>query len=313
MFVPSSYGAALPLVIVCLPAWALFPTLRTKCAATVPAFAALNISGQLGAAVLWALTLGMLGASQGRFVGHLHTLELDWHVGAVMLGGFCLGHADHMGAVSMQMIPAAVAYPIYAGVTVVGGSALNYMQAQPARVPYWVVGQALVLLAVLQLSTMQKLDQHRAGEHRLLTGEEEGEETKEWPEPKLSDQQAKTTRTALVVCLCAGLCGSLWSPLSTFARKSDQLKDDPYLCLFLFVSGEVCSWPTVALLSWRIGGHSVCRSFEELRPSQVAWGLLTGLNASIGYIGYFLGSSYISPTVRCSAVQVCFGLSLIHI
>ena len=169
MFALGSSEAGLALTLWCLVGWGLWPFLRTQCGASVPAFALLNITSQMAAAAVWGLTLGTLvepdgGPSFPMELERLFRSGLDLRDGAVFLGGFCIGHGDHISALAMQHLPGGVVYPIYAGFIVIGGGLLNYVQVQPANPPLLFVGFVLILCAIGLLALAEQ--QHRHGEER---------------------------------------------------------------------------------------------------------------------------------------------------
>lgn len=112
--------------------------------------------------------------------------------------------------------------------------------------------------------------------------------------------------TAMMICLIAGLCGCLWSPLSTFARAGDskgaKLISDPYVCLVLFTFGQLLAFPSVSFIAGRLGGTGVRGPLRELDSRSIFWGFLTGMTVSGGYIGYYMGSTIIPATA-------CFGMA----
>lgn len=359
MFEPTSTGIALIFTFIPLPAWGLWPTLRGKCGAPVPAFAALNMSAQLIMSVFWAFTLGMISGHDETFTSAMSELfggKFDIHCLAVMGGGFMLGHADHLGAFAMQYISPGIAYPMYAGVALLFGSILNYIQVAPGSTLLWALGLALVFIGVSLLAVISTLDADRPGGAKMtftksLTdsivgpptasqasqqlgasglsdymeaahlddintyhenrdvdtargsldfGEVKGEDDENLGEHPVSQN------LAMAVCIGAGLAGSAWSPLSTFGRAGDsegaRLLNDPYVCLFLFCTGELLAWPSVALLSGYMAGTGVCAPLSELTPRSVVWGLICGTSVSAGYMSYYLGSSVIAATA-------CFGIA----
>merc|ERR1712023_497642 len=99
MFVPQSQGVGIVFVLLCLPAWGLWPFIRSKCGAAVPAFAPLNASAQFCMALLWGFTLGEIEGSGNNetFLSDLSQLfqHIDLRVLCVLGGGFLLGHSDH--------------------------------------------------------------------------------------------------------------------------------------------------------------------------------------------------------------------------
>jgi len=340
MFEPATTGIAIALAFIPLPSWGLWPTLRTRCGAAVPAFAALNMMAQLFMATLWGLTMGMVGSTGGTFTSALHDLffgAFDIHAVAVILGGFALGHADHLGAFAMQYIPAGVAYPMYSGTTLVTGSILNYVQVQPAHPVLWMCGLLLVLTGVILLGVMQSVDDRcddekafsssfvsqsttpggrdRAGSARSVVSQQtllsdgfEPLEDIKLPGVALPGPVSISPKFAMLICLTAGLCGTAWSPLSTFARKGDSegavLMSNPYVCIFFFNVGQSLSYPSVAAISGWLGGTGTLEPLKELTWPAVGWGLLCGATVSCGYMGYFVGSSKAAPTV-CFAISAC--------
>jgi len=321
MLLTTTKGNALPVLMACIPAWGLWPTWRSRCDAPVPAFAPLNATTQFLMSLLWGFTLGMIQTSnnEAQYTDDMKQLfdgAFDIRVAAVLLGGFMLGHGDHLGALSMQYMSAGVAYPMYAGLTVIGGSALNYPQSTPNNVPLWTCGLVLVLVGIVLLALSQHLD-HRPDKRSsfleeatrgkleadgaLLPAADAAAADLELPEGE-ADKLSKS-HTAMVICLCAGLCGSMWSPLSTYGRseKTDggHLMVSPYVCLTVFTFGQLLSLPSVCYISGRIGGTGVQAPIRKVlkEPSNMLYGAVCGVSVSCGYMAYFLGCVVIAPTV----------------
>ena len=124
----TSPDTALLLLVVVLCCWGLWPTLRGACGAPVASFAALNIASQAASAFTCRAIIGGPSAS----VADVFTALFDGHsrAWAVLLGGFMLAHGDHIGSLAMQFIPAGVAYPLYAGVSLLGGTLFNAIQVK---------------------------------------------------------------------------------------------------------------------------------------------------------------------------------------
>ena len=340
MFEVSDSGLALVLVVWCVVAWGLWPLLRTKCAAAVPAFALLNMTTQAIASAFWGLTLGTLVApSKGEaFTSALVRLfheRLNIRDGAVFLGGFCLGHGDHISALSMQHLPAGVVYPVYAGLIVAGGGGLNYAQAPPSNPPLLFAGFALILCAIVLLALAERrhhaeqspeheaaLDYSRfeaqlgaaaaptainGGAPGLLDGGEtiprstSGLSSFTWAPPLEAAARGKVLSPdrALLVTLAGAACACVWSPLATFGTGGvdRNVEKDTYICLFVFAMGQLLALPSVAVIAGRLGGTGVMSPCHQLNRSQIGWGLVCGLSVSSGYLAFFLGSQAASPTV----------------
>jgi drug/metabolite transporter (DMT)-like permease len=241
---------------------------------------------------------------------------------------------------------------MYGGTSTVVGALLNYFLRGATHPAILFSGLALVLLGICLLGFSQQLKswrlradaftQHGDGSSKkaALLDTTTGEHSHTEPtsdidgscgRPKKEGGSCKKKRlnpaTAVALCLGAGLCSSLWSPLSTYADLPN-----PYLCLVVFAAGEVCSIPSVVLLaacfdSLGSGGSSSSSSsmhdnataltakarttlllagirgeFRTLTHHRFAWAWLCGAVVGTGYISYFL-SSQLLP------VNVAFGLA----
>ena len=113
---------------------------------------------------------------------------------------------------------------MYAGLSVIGGSALNYPQAEPNNVPLWAFGLSLVLLGITLLALSQHMDRRQDKQSSFLeesihnnpvsvdqdgallpTGAAAAD--LEIPETR---NKVSNSHMAMTICLAAGLCGSMW-------------------------------------------------------------------------------------------------------
>jgi multidrug transporter EmrE-like cation transporter len=217
--------------------WGSWPALRRKCEVSVGAFAPINICSQLFTSVLFAMTLGMLHTSQSdiSFIEALSAQPIDLQAGAVFLGGFLLGHGDHLGALAMEHIDVGIAYPVYAGCSLVGGNLLNVMQIGTKSPVRLVLGLSFIMCGVCCLAWALKEKEREATSLekaiRMASPDQLGNESelklsenllpRNPGEGKVSSPHGKlTSRQALLLCVVAGCCGSCWSPLSTYARPA---------------------------------------------------------------------------------------------
>mmetsp|Transcript_13470 Transcript_13470/g.24775 ORF Transcript_13470/g.24775 Transcript_13470/m.24775 type:complete len:364 (-) Transcript_13470:54-1145(-) len=315
MFVAPNKEVGLCLLVAGLFCWGSWPALRRNCAVPVGAFAPINIASQFLNSILLSLTLGMISTSESnvRFTDALCDQPVDLRSGAVFLGGFLLGNGDHIGALVMEHI-GSLSYPVYAGVALVGGNLFNLLQVGTPNLGLLLVGLSLILMAILCMAwavRQKERDVGGGGEHEALlpvTGEDVTGEVsrREIKEPKKRKKKL-TVHVALAMCVMAGCCGSGWSPLSTFARPAvkegeDEYSDlhNPYVCLFIFVCGEVCAIPGVVLLGSKVNGGGLLDGFKELTFRKLLWGAGCGFLLNVGYLVYFASSVVVAPNVAFS-------------
>jgi multidrug transporter EmrE-like cation transporter len=340
----GSSGLATVLSLWCIVAWGLWPVLRSKCGASVPAFALLNICTQAICAIVWALTLGtLIQPSHGpQFTEDLDRMFRDGvsiRDGAVFLGGFCLGHGDHLSALAMEHLPGGVVYPLYAGFIVAAGGVLNYIQVQPSSPPLMFTGFCLALAAIFFLALAEHANQKLASQseplvlpaddplgtkyellHRAGGGTKAEIQVDVQAESKLhtsssnhsfseesSQAESKLTfKQALLLTLAAGVCACVWSPLSTYGTGGDEdsVESNAYVCLFVFACGQLVSLPSVAFISSRISHTGMFTPCLNLTPNAVKWGVICGISVSSGYLAFFLSSEAAS-----AAATVVFGIA----
>jgi len=323
----GSSGLATVLSLWCIVAWGLWPVLRSKCGASVPAFALLNICTQAVCATVWALTLGTLvQPSHGpEFTEDLHRMFREGvgiRDGAVFLGGFCLGHGDHLSALAMEHLPGGVVYPLYAGFIVAAGGVLNYIQVQPSSPPLMFTGFCLVLGAIFFLALAEHANQKLASPseplvlpadgplgtadellHRAERGTAGGKASLHTSSSNKSFSEGAesqlTFKQTLLLILAAGVCACLWSPLSTYGTGGDEdsVESNTYVCLFVFACGQLVSLPSVAFISSRVSNSDMFTPCLDLTPNAVKWGVICGVMVSSGYLAFFLSSEAASTTV----------------
>ena len=122
VFRAPSKGVALAMSALGMLCWGNWPTLRRKSQVSVVAFAPINMLSQFFISIVYALMLGtpsfaFKGTSNNGiepFPSALHhaLLSPTLQVGAVFLGGFLLGHGDHLCAIAMDSISPGIAYPV---------------------------------------------------------------------------------------------------------------------------------------------------------------------------------------------------------
>ena len=121
----------------------------------------------------------------------------------------------------------------------------------------------------------------------------------QWVPPPEPDVGSKLSfKNAILVTLAGSACACVWSPLATFGmRGQNNIEANPYVCLFVFATGQLCALPSVALIAGRIGGTGMFLPCRQLTRPSVGWGVVCGLSVSSGYLAFFLGSQAAAPTV----------------
>ncbi len=131
----------------------------------------------------------------------------------------------------------------------------------------------------------------------------------------------------LIVCTCAGLLASLWSPLVTTGASGPNGIFNPYSRLLIYMGGQLSAIPAIVFvfskaselgyvdekLSANVGNssaYSIFMRMYNLPLLQKLYALSTGAMLGIGYIFNFVASELISPTIVFS-ISACEPLATI--
>lgn len=173
----------------------------------------------------------------------------------LQISGVLLATGDFLFACTYSHLPFSVAFPIYGAWGLVEGTVLNYVGSSSETVnpPALFVG---VFCAVLAIFFMAASDYFSNSAQIMCdnkcSGHEEVIETasssdiviEEPPLPVLRIWDCMQFLNPYIgMCLLAGVSTGLWSPLSAYARGGDGGVNNPYVALFLFMSGQVLALP----------------------------------------------------------------------
>ena len=247
---------ALLVLSVSLFCWGVWPTLRQKCGAPIAAFATLNICSQFCTAWVYFVALSSAHSRQQMVTA---LTEPGLREGALVLGGFLLGHGDQLSALAMGYLPAGIAYPLYAGLSLVLAQFFNYLQTGSEDPLMLFIGMGGVALGLVFLTLTQSAKEERpfvprrrgasaAGAAGLessflsvqVASPARGSIQSDDTPPKL---RPLSSASAMMICGFAGVAGGGWSPLSTYARAgvSTAPIQDPTICIVVFQIGQLVS------------------------------------------------------------------------
>ena len=205
----------------------------------------------------------------------------------------------------VRITPRCWTDPLYAGTTLVLAQLLNYMQLGSEDPPMLLFALALVALGLafltLTAAAKEKVPRPEAGlESSLLppvaATARSGDRSS--APPAINSVQERThpapkqisPRAAMVICAIAGLAGSGWSPLSTYARAGAEAEADPVhdttICLVVFQLGQLLAVPSITNIASRLEGSGVLAPLRALSLRSAAWGILCGMCVSSGYVVY---------------------------
>lgn len=308
MFVTTGHEIAF--LITTLVAFGSWPALRRCSGLPFPQFAFFSIVAQFTLAVAWLASLGTQ-TGNGAWLDNERSSQTFVQIGndplfsgAVILGGFLLGHSDMINSWAMQFLPAGVSFAFYGCTSLVGSSILNLCIQGSARLSLLLLAIVLALLGKVLLAVaiasarFTVKDNCSAAEigHDLVAQPLDANSHSHHPEGRLPPLQLHRSN-AMIVCVGAGVLASCWSPLSTFARNSGTptiAVRNPYVCLLLFAFGELCALPSLLL-----GAHFIVREpvFKPLKLRQAAFAVLSGSGVSLGYLCYYLASTGVPAAV----------------
>jgi len=302
--VPSGHhGIFLMITLFFFGSW---PALRKFSGLPFQQFAVFSITTQFVLSIVWLVSLGNV-TGRNAWADSESSIKLLSYVGddrlrsgAVVLGGFLLGHSDIISCWAMQFLTAGVSFTFYGCAALIWSTLLNLCIQGTDRLPVLLVGLMMafvgkVLLAAGVVSTkppvpssqVQELAEMPATAARVPLQVLEG---------GVAPLQLHRSQ-AIKVCIGAGVLCGCWSPLSTFARDTGSeivAVRNPYVGLFLFALGEFLALPSLLL-----GAHYIVREpvWRRLKMKQAVFAVLSGSVVSFAYMCFYLASLGVNGAV----------------
>eukprot|EP00602_Paraphysomonas_sp_CaronLab_P012634 CAMPEP_0185041652 /NCGR_PEP_ID=MMETSP1103-20130426/41231_1 /TAXON_ID=36769 /ORGANISM="Paraphysomonas bandaiensis, Strain Caron Lab Isolate" /LENGTH=358 /DNA_ID=CAMNT_0027581485 /DNA_START=120 /DNA_END=1193 /DNA_ORIENTATION=- len=334
-------------------AFGSFGSVRMLCRADSPVFIIAYITGQILMGTIFICSLGVAGTKEtnmfqhGSFFSEFISTGDSEHIFSLILGGFVVGHGDFLILTACTRIPFSIAFPIHAGYGMVQGTLLNIIiEGFHGNLLLLSSGIFCALVAIVCMAvsdnyaedSTSRVSSHLSYEKRtsftsILSSEIQWDESVYSPlvECGSADESSSEERLTskrfvnpwVYVCLLGGVCGGLWSPLTTLGRTGENSVDNPYMSLFLFMCGQSLSLPSVLYIYGfeMITRETDCKpvtmdkffiSYYELPFRDRVFGTITGCIVNMGYMCYFISSEVI-PSTESFAIAHCAPLVTIFI
>jgi len=263
-------------------------------------------------AIFFAFTMGTVGAERPNFIDNLHTAHSS-RVGTAFLGGVCIALANLLMLFGAELAGLAIAMPLTNGISIIGGTLLNYAIVPVSRFYLLMVGVSCIVVALVfqSLSIVQrqksqtkaqmtpsleltKIDEVK--EHRDNIGLVEAASAEEsCSENKLSETDIKNnTKKGVIFSVIGGFFGIFWSPLSTYSMDFKGLDGTltAYTAFFYFMMGLMIAAVLINIYFMHRPANSKqpigMMSFLHLEWKVWALGAFAGILCSIGNLLLFV-------------------------
>jgi glucose uptake protein len=296
MFLPTSYAAALLLMILTMFCWGSWANTLKLCPRFRFQLFYWNYAlGLVVAALLYGLTAGSLGSFAPSFYSDLTHLS-SYAILFCLASGVVFNLANLLIVAAIDVAGLAVAFPIGIGLALVVGAISNYL-ISPAGNPLLLFGGVALVTVAIVLDALA----YRARETAAT---------------------AATTR-GIVLSLVGGLLMGGWYPLVAAAMKGSAAHagSGPYATAFIFSLGVLVSTVpfNLFLMARPLDGKPPVTG-EGYWKAPMGWhlaGLLGGLIWMLGAVSNFAASAsgqHVGPAVSYSIgqgatmVSACWGV-----
>eukprot|EP00929_Paragymnodinium_shiwhaense_P096730 TRINITY_DN58428_c0_g1_i1.p1 TRINITY_DN58428_c0_g1~~TRINITY_DN58428_c0_g1_i1.p1 ORF type:complete len:372 (+),score=49.77 TRINITY_DN58428_c0_g1_i1:36-1151(+) len=260
--------------------WGTWGLLAKKAALQSEVFNSYFITAQMLTAVLCCLTLGMQTSEASPETMWEHFFESIANPLCpleALLGGVLVATSNTCLSVAIRLAGVAVGQTSVLGAGLIGGTVLNFIIDPCARPDFLFGGVACCIVAMLfnakaahtaekgddddddaasttsilrySVSLLEPPSGVAGGSARNVFTPGMSFTGGDW-QTEGGDEQSSSCEL-LRLCALGGLCGSLWSPLSTFAAKDGGLS--PYGVILFFNAGQMCLIPVLLLRARRMG------------------------------------------------------------
>ncbi|MGH9486234.1 MAG: GRP family sugar transporter [Terriglobales bacterium] len=274
MWLPTTYAAALGLMLLSMAAWGSWDNTQKLARWRFELFYWDYMWGIVAAAVLLGLALGnlhTLAAASGRALAWAFFGGVVWNLGNLLL----------VAAISIAGM--AVAFPVGSGLALVIGGVLNYF-IEPAGSPVWLFGGIALVCGAIAADAFAYRALERQRGHAGGGGGK-----------------------GVVLSLICGVVLGLFYPLVAKAMKGPGALG-PYAVLLVFVLGALAS--NFCFNGWMmrhpVNGKPVgWHDYGQGRAGTHAWGVMGGLIWGVGTMASYVAASVplVGPAASFSMAQ----------
>jgi glucose uptake protein len=266
MFVPSTFAAALLMVIISAVCWGSWAnTYKGTKTYRFELFYWDYTAGIVLMSLVLAFTLGSMHGGPTSFLANVSAADTS-NIGWALLAGVIFNVANVLLVAGIDMAGLAVAFPISIGIALVVGVALSYSQQPKGHAGLLAAGVLLALIAV------------------LLNG---------GAYSQLAAQGKKASKKSLVVCIVSGVLMGSFAPFVARALTVGSALSSYSIGVFFTVGALLCCFVVnVYLMRKPLTGEPVnFGEFFSASPANHLLGLLGGAIWCTGTVFNFVAAS----------------------
>ena len=277
MYSPTTFGAALMMMIVSATCWGSWAnTYKGVRNYRFELFYWDYAVGIFLASLVYALTMGSTNGGPTSFLNNVHSADLS-NIGWALLAGVIFNLANLLLVAAIDMAGLAIAFPVAIGIALVVGTVLSFVQQQRGNVMMLGAGVLCAVVAVI-------LDGKAYGE--LGTNRE-------------------ASRKSIVVCVISGVLMGLWAPFSTRALTHGNTLG-PYSIAVFLTGGALLScflWNVYFMRKPLVGQPVAFSGFFHGPANGHVLGLLGGAIWATGTVFNLVAANFTGVAISYSIGQ----------
>ncbi|HEV2399986.1 MAG TPA: AcrB/AcrD/AcrF family protein [Candidatus Sulfotelmatobacter sp.] len=259
MFIPSSLGVALLMMIVSAICWGSWAnTFKGVKSYRFELFYWDYAIGIFLMSLVLALTMGNTAHDSHSFLNNIHSADSS-NIISTIIGGAIFNLANLLLVAAIDMAGLAVAFPVSIGIALVVGVALSYALQPKGNALFLGLGVVCALIAV------------------ILDGKAYG---------NLGSAGRSVSRKSIVICVISGVLMGLWNPFVAYgATRGNALT--PYSSIVFLTLGALLScfiWNLYFMKKPLVGEPVSLSGFFGGPPSGHLLGLLGGCIWGVGTV-----------------------------
>jgi len=205
--------------------------------------------------IVAALTLGSYGPYEPNFIDNLYSGSLV-RIIAALAGGFCISMSNQLVVYGNTLSGFAIAMPISSGISVIGGTLLNYAITPVSKFWLLMLGISFIVIALV-FESLTVLHKQQYQSHHIDTNSESliGLEKAKEGHLRGSAQSAEESchddtevegykdpsnmKRGIILSVISGIVGCFWSPLGSYSMENRGFEGSlsAYTSFFFFMIG----------------------------------------------------------------------------